>query len=252
MSGYRVLMLVGIVGLLILGSGAVFAAGGRETADSSGAERREPARVTVGAEARVSSVPDIARLTVGVRSADTSLERATAANNARVAAVIAALTDLGIADQDLQTIGYSVYLREPSENRFPENANEEEHGEYRVSNSVRVTIREIDRVGEAISTATRAGANQVGGIRLEIEDPAPLTAEARRKAMLSARIKAEQLAASEGLRLGRVLNIAEHDRHTGQPVLRTAEMAVDSVPVIPGELSYSVQVSVGYELLPLD
>lgn len=247
MRSYRLREIVVAIAFAVLALPPAFASGGRETNESPGESGESAARITVGAGAEVSAAPDVARVTVGVRTADRSLERASADNDERMAAVIAALAELGIADRDMQTTAYSVYLRQPAPDRtFGDGL---ERGEYQVSNSLRVTIRELERTGEAISTATRAGANQVGGIRFEIEDPEPLAAEARRKAMQAARAKAEQLAASEGLRLGRVWSITESDRPAAQPVFRTAEAAVDAVPISPGELSHSVQVSVSYELL---
>ncbi len=222
--------------------------------DDAGARpASEPSRISVGAQGEVSAVPDIATVTIGVRTADHALERAESENRRRIEAVLGALRELEVEDRDIRTTGYSVYLHHPPrhyrDNEYRDSEGDAE-GEHRVSNTVQVTIREIGRLGEVIAAVTHAGANHVGGIRFEISNPDQVASEARISAMQAARAKAEELAAVEGLRIGRVLNIAEHEPHAPRTMLRTVETEADSVPVAPGELTHRVQVSVGYELLP--
>jgi len=210
----------------------------------------EPARISVGAEAELSAAPDIAYATVGVRTSDPSLERASAANNERMRAVTEALHELEIAERDLRTTGYSVSFREARNQRPRQGDDDESPGAYHVSNNLRVTVRELDRLGAVLGTALEVGANQVSSVYFGLADREALAAEARREAMRNARQKAEELAEVEGLRLGRVLYIAEHDRNMARPMLRSADVSPEAVPISPGELTYSVQVSVSYELLP--
>ncbi len=242
--------------VLLLAAAPGFAAGADELeeqsspASASRGQSGEPARISVGAEAELSAPPDIAHVTVGVRTSDPSLERASAANNERMRAVTEALRELEIAQRDLHTTGYSVSFREARDQRPRYEDEDERPGAYYVTNNLRGTVRDLDRLGEVIGTALEAGANQVSSVQFGLADREALAAEARREAMRLARLKAEELAEVEGLRLGRVLNIAEHDRDGVPPMLRSAEASTEAVPISPGEVTYRVQVSVSYELLP--
>ncbi len=226
----------------------------RGTAEVEGAPKppSEPARISVGAQGEASAVPDVATATIGVQTAERELERAESENRRRMSAVLKALQELEVPERDVRTTEYSVYLhdRPRSGNEGSPDDDNEFRGEYRVRNTVQVTVREVSRLGEVLAATVNAGADYVGGIRFEVSDPSAVASEARAGAMQAARAKAEELAAAEGLRLGRVLNIAEHEQHAPRSMLRTVETEADSVPVSPGELTHRVQVSVGYELLP--
>jgi uncharacterized protein YggE len=123
-------------------------------------------------------------------------------------------------------------------------------GFYRASNSVEVTVRNLDNVGKVLSAATSAGANQVFGIRFELDDPAQLQAEARKRAMADARQRAERLAQLAGVKLGPAVAISESDNGGGSgPMPAYAMMKSDgAAPVERGEITVSSTVQVVYAL----
>jgi hypothetical protein len=119
-----------------------------------------------------------------------------------------------------------------------------------VSNQVLVTVRQLDKLGSILGAVTGAGANNIWGIQFEIEKPAPLEAEARQKAMLEAKARAEQLAALAGVKLGRVVSVSASG---GGPVAREGGFAYNmkaqaDVPVQRGELTVSQDVQLVYAL----
>jgi uncharacterized protein YggE len=125
----------------------------------------------------------------------------------------------------------------------------EEQGGYRVSSTVGVTIRDIDRVGEVPDAAVAAGANQVYGVSFTIADETKWQAEARAKAVADARARAKELAGLSGVELGQVLTISEIVGNVSGPVpFRAMERAVGAGGIAPGELELSTRIQVTFAI----
>jgi uncharacterized protein YggE len=186
--------------------------------------------------------PDVARVEVGVESRAQTAQAAADATNKKQAAIIAALKAKGIEAKDLQTTNYNVSA-ERSNN--PNEANPIIG--YRAGTTVRVTVRQIDQVGAVLDAAVGAGANQIYGITFGLNDSEPLLSQARDTAILNAKAKAEAMAKTAGIKLGKIINISES--FAGGP----APLAVDAragsaAPIEVGETSVRAQVAVTYAI----
>ncbi len=202
--------------------------------------------ILVSGQGMASAKPDIALATMGVETTTPKLADATSQNTTQMSAVLAKLKSLGIADKDIQTVDYSVT---PIQNqpRPDSNAQPTITG-YRVSNQVRVTIRNIADVGNILDQALTAGANRVYGISFSVGDPSAFEQQARAAAIKDAQDKATQLAKNAGLSLGPVLSISESSIGP-RPVLAAADSfgaAAASVPVQTGELQITVNVQMRF------
>lgn len=202
--------------------------------------------ITVTGQGEAMGAPDMATLHVGVQTQAKDAAEAARRNEEVVKRIMAALEAQGIAEKDLQTADYSIW---PEQRHDPQGENEMTIVGYRVNNSVRVTVRDIDAVGDVLGAATDAGANSINGISFAIEDSTALEAEARKAAMADARQQAEHLAELAGVRLGEVLQVSLAGGG-GYPVpmyksLRMETMDASAAPsVSAGELSVSVQLEV--------
>ena len=189
-----------------------------------------------------SGTPDVARLDVGVESRAQTAQAAADATNKKQAAIIAALKAKGIEAKDLQTTNYNLFV-ERSNN--PNEANTVTA--YRASTTLRATVRQIDQVGAVLDAAVGAGANQVFGITFGLNDSEPLLAQAREKAILNARAKADAMAKTAGIKLGKILNISES--FAGGPVpLALDARASSAAPIEVGETSVRAQLSVTFAI----
>ncbi len=116
-----------------------------------------------------------------------------------------ALTAHGVAEVDIQTANYSIYpvYDHRSEARLLIG--------YRVSNDVRVKIRDVGRAGESIDAASGRGGDEVvvQGVSFSLEDNEPLVLAARQVAWKDANGKAEQPARLAGVGLGTPTTITE-------------------------------------------
>ena len=123
---------------------------------------------------------------------------------------------------------------------------------YIVDNTIFVTVRDLEILGEIMGAVVEAGANSVFGIQPDIADKTQAISEARRAAIEDAQIKAEELALAAGVTLGDVQSIIESGS-APIPVFE-GKSGVDfegdpeQVPETFGQLSLTVEVSVVYNI----
>jgi uncharacterized protein YggE len=204
--------------------------------------------ITVVGVGRVNLTPDIARIDVGAEVRADTVSAAKAEVDRQMAAISAALQEMGITEKDIQTSHYSIYYeREPYGPVVREEASQESQGWYRVSSMLNVTVRDIDRAGDVLDAVVEAGANQVYGVTFTVSDDQKWESEARQKAMADARARAEELASLANVELGEVLSVSEVVG--GMPVsMAFAERAMGGGGIAPGELELSTQIQVSFAI----
>jgi uncharacterized protein YggE len=198
--------------------------------------------ITVVGEGKISLPPDLARINVGVEVVNASAVDATAATTEQINVLIAALTEAGIAPEDIQTSSFSVYGT-PSQTV-----------NYRVSNTVSVLVRDVSTLGAILDTAVRAGANNIYGVDFLLDDPSEARSGARAMAMENAKATAEELAGLAGLKIGRVISISEvigsqGGYYSNQFTAMSIGKGGGDVPVAPGRLELNLELQVVYELV---
>ena len=251
MKIYRFMTTVALAALVV--AGAVLFSVNSFDAPSAAAQGTlpEPAvrTVTVVGEGTVSLTPDIAETNIGVEVMRASVQEATSAAEELMQSILSALAEQGIAEEDIQTSGYSVY----AERYGPEGPLADDETQYRVSNNVQVTIRDIDSVGEVLDAAVEAGANNIYGVNFRVEDPSGVESEAREAAFTDAREKASELASLSDAQLGQVMSISEIIGNAGfyQSSFDTSAMASGlggGGGFAPGEQDLVMQLQITFEL----
>jgi uncharacterized protein YggE len=79
-----------------------------------------------------------------------------------------------------------------------------------VDNTVFVTLRDLESLGDVLDAVIEAGANSINGIQFDVADRTEALSEARKAAVADARAQAEELAAAAGLELGAIQNISTY------------------------------------------
>ena len=203
--------------------------------------------ITVIGQGEAAGPPDRALINAGVQTLAPTVIDATRENQETLERIMQALGEENIEAIDIQTADYSVW---PEQQPDPRGNGEFTITGYRVNNTVRVTVRNIDRLGSVIAAVTSAGANAIHGIGFSVADTAVLEAKARAAAMADARARAEALAELAGVELGDVLGItmAPGGNYPVPMMGGRMDMAMSaSVPGISsGQLSITVQVQVSY------
>jgi uncharacterized protein YggE len=197
--------------------------------------------ITVSGDGSVLAKPDTAHVTLGVQIQNAELTTAQSQATTNMNAVLDALKNDGIKDEDIKTVNYSIYV-----NQDP-NGSGKVTG-YTIMNQVDVKISQIDQVGSIIDDAVSAGANNVGGIQFTVENVDDLIQQARQRAMDDAHKKAQQLAQLGGVTLGMPISISEGTTTPPQPYPMAARDAAGSsaVPIQTGQNEINVTVTVSY------
>jgi hypothetical protein len=202
--------------------------------------------ISVQGSGSVSGKPDLAVARAGIESRGATPDEALSANTKVMTALMAAIKRSGVADRDIETSAFDVnpVYGQPT----PRGANTIEG--YQVTNQVTVRVRDISKLGTLLSSLVGAGANRLNGVSFEIAEPGPLLDQARKAAVEDARKRADLYAAAAGVKVKRVLSIAESSAPMApMPMaMRAMKAGSDAVPVAGGEQSVSASVSAIYEI----
>jgi uncharacterized protein len=195
--------------------------------------------IVVTGEGSVNVPPNYAQIRIGVTTRTKTVKEAINTNSRLIVAIIAALKDAGVAENDIQTARFSIQPNYTDSRAEPRLAG------YSVSNHVNATVREIGKVGELLDRAVAAGATDVDNLSFLNSDTSRALDQAREAAIADARRKAEVYARASAVRLGRVEWITE-DTGSGPTVLANKREA--SVPIASGEDAVRVRVTVGFQI----
>lgn len=155
----------------------------------------------------------MATIQVGVQARAQDVATATAGVNEASQRIVAALKALGLPEKDMQTRDLSVYEERdvpPQPMPMPEGEAQpapEPRVNFVARNTLALTVHDLKTLPALLAAAHQAGANEVHGIHLGIDDPEPLEAQARSDAFANAQGKARQLAELGGARLGRLVAV---------------------------------------------
>jgi uncharacterized protein YggE len=213
-------------------------------------EPEAPRLITVTGHAEVRVVPDEVRLAVGVETVHADLGGAKAENDARVAAVLAAVEEHGVENRHAETDFLSI------EPRFKDRHTRTELLGYTVSKRILIDLHDTSRFESLLSAVLEAGVNHVYGIDFRTSDLRTHRDRARSLALTAAAEKAAAMAGQLGQRVGRPHTIREGSVRSayGSPGLMNVSQVGAPVPdevegVTPGgQMSITAEVTVSFEM----
>lgn len=221
-------------------AGATVPPGGSDAPEVVGGERT----ITVNGHGTVSVVPDTAELMVGVQATADTAGEALDTMAEKSQALMETLRGVGIAEQDIQTSGLSLWPTYGDNGR--------EITGYQASTSVTATIRDVDEVGPVVDALGAFVGEELtlGGISFSYDDPEAVLADARTAAITNARARAAQYAEAAGVEVGEIVKVIEGT--TSAPVvfreLAMAQDAAGGVAVAPGSQELSADVTVVFAM----
>ena len=205
--------------LLFCAAAPLALAGCGDRADEARGVDHGETLLSVSASGQAESRPDQAQFQAGIETFAANARAASEANQEKIAEIVAALRELGVAEKDIQTRAVTVQRIEYGDRK----------GQYQAANVVEVTMRNPDRAGEAVTAVTEAGANIVSGPSLSMTDPEATANLAYADAYKAARKRAEAYAEAAGMEVSRVLYIRDAGGTQGQAYLRGAEVMSDAM-----------------------
>jgi len=205
----------------------------------------QPNSVTAYGSATIGFNPNQAQFSVGVVTQATTAQDA-AAQNATISTTVQNALKAALGNQGtVQTISYSVTPR------F-NNSNPPTIVGYTASNTVEVTSYNLNIIGSLIDTATKAGANNIGGVSFGLQNPDPFIQQALTAATKQAQAYAGAIAAGTGGHLGAVISAQQGYSFAPTGVVTGAPSGTTSTvptPIQAGSVNVTATVTLTVQLL---
>jgi len=206
--------------------------------------------IWVTGEGKVSVVPDVAILSLGVEAQAATVAEAQSQASVAMDAVVRELDNYGIDKKDIKTQRFSIY----PVRKWVKDREEEVLVGYRVNNMVTAKVRNVEDTGAIIDAIAIAGGDNVriNSISFTVDDPTGYHKEVRKKAMADAEAKAKQLADSADVKLGKPTYINESGGVIPVPreqvMMAPAAAPVPVTPISPGETEIRLTVQVVFSI----
>jgi uncharacterized protein YggE len=188
-------------------------------------KNQKPANtISVSADGKVTAVPDLAVVDLGVMTQASTATDAKNQNDQKVNKIIAFVKQQGIAAADIQTQQLNLYPQQsyggvmvpggvPSVPKITG---------YQANQTVEVKIHGVDKdqtvLEKVLDGAVNNGANEVNGVNFSFNNPDSLQQQAQEQAIANAKVKAQALAKAAGLSLGKVVSVSETNSYIPGPV----------------------------------
>lgn len=233
------LLIVAILSVVLLGS---LALGGCSNGTVQSPIERDLGTVTAKGTGKVSASPDMAEMTFGGTRQNADPKVALSEASKAAAAISNALQKAGVDQKDIQTRAVSVYpISGPDSAQITG---------YQADLNVNATVRDLKKLGDIITAASSAGASNINGPMFDVSDDAPYEQDAIKRAVADAREQASALAKAADKSVGPVVRISTTASDSEPIYMGSADASVESakVPIEPGQLDITVEVTVVYEL----
>jgi uncharacterized protein YggE len=217
--------------------------------------------VTVQISEQLRSPPDEATITAGTETRAPTASAALAEDKLKTKQLLQAVSAAGISAKDVQTEGVSVGADYEFENI--DGHNSRHLVGYVARNTVRIKTRDIGRLVGLLDTLTAAGATNIYGPSFSIADPAPLRAEARKRAMARGEAEAAEYARNAGFKGVQLLSVQEGVSYRATDIVVSGSriannsVAVPAPPpppppggtIEPGQIETGVSLSLNYRMV---
>ncbi|HKW60126.1 MAG TPA: SIMPL domain-containing protein [Candidatus Dormibacteraeota bacterium] len=192
-------------------------------------------------DAVVSKKPDLATVSAGVQSQQSSAAAAQSDLATKLNKLVSRIKSLGVADKDLSTSGYWVGpVYSPG--------GETVTG-YRAGVQLSLRWHNVDTVGKAVDAIVQEGGATNISVGFGLNDPRAAQTEARSQAIADARSRAEAMASAAGVKLGPVMRVVDLSSYSRSPMAYDVGAAAAPVTKIPvGEMDVQVSVEVDFAL----
>ena len=202
------------------------------------------ANVSVSGTGKVTYVPDLVHVSVGVSSDGKTANEAWQKNEEIVRKLFDVLKTFGIDAKDMKTTGLNITPR-----YVHHKDQEPELVGYTATYDLNVTVRKLDDAGRVMDTLVENGANRHMNIAFGHSDIEKLMDEARTKAAAEARKNAELYVTASGASLGQVISISEGQAYAPNFFAYERQSKLDAgLAIAAGTQDLSVSITVVYAI----
>ena len=212
-------------------------------------------QVQVSGHAELKVAADLGILSFAVESKAANAKAAQDMNRQTANRVQDALKAAGLTADEMQTSGYSLY----EDKRYNHQTGNYESYGYVASHTLQVRTEKLEDLGKFMDIAVKSGANRVDNIYFELSDEAKVEARdaALQAAAKMARQKADTLASSMSISLGKTLSLSESDYGVTPYYAREMMAVAESdaygkgapTQIEPGDVTVSATVTASFEIV---
>ena len=202
--------------------------------------------VTASEEVRVE--PDIAEISIGIRTEADEAEACRNENSLLTEAVVEAVKALGVEESSIQTSELDLYPN------YKWTGSEDVLTGYTMNTTLTVSDLPVELTGKVLTDAVGAGATDINSVTYLSSGYDEAYQQALELAIQTARAKADVMAEASGCTVTGVANIQENSysqtgRYTDYAVNAALAKADTAETVVqPGELSISANVTVSFSI----
>lgn len=226
----------------------LFALGTCLLANAQVTEMRPLPQITVSGEGKVKVVPDQALISVSVETKGSNATDVKKQNDETVDRVLQSIKKYKLPKEDVQTKRISLN---------PQFDYQKKKYNYNATNTIEIFLKDLSQYDAIMETLVDAGINRISAVEFRSSKIEQLKSDARKKAMLDAKLKAEDYVSVLNQKVGKALNISDNSQvYFPQPVLYQTKMARAEVmdaalpeeTIAVGEIEIHATVNVSFQL----
>ena len=207
-----------------------------------------PSTLSLSGTGKITVQADQVVIILGVFTEDKTADYAVQENALKMTDVMSALKSLGIPESEIQTISYNINPVYNWDLKMTVG--------YQVTNTLQITLTDLNKIGAVIDKSSTAGANTISSVTFTVDDAkfAEYKLQAYTEAIKDVQAKAKVISEGFGVSLAGIQSINENFYY---PIYRNVYTATDmkaemggsiapSTPVSSGTLDISVTLNVVY------
>lgn len=200
--------------------------------------------VTVVGEAKTQQQNQKATFSAGVSTVSDDKNTAVAEVDRKVQAIVEAVKAFGITSENIKTQNLNVYQGE--ETYYEDGRQKSRPGQWRVNNTVEITLNDVARATDLADILTKSGANNIYGPNFSVDDTGDTEIGLLEEAIKNAHEKAVRIAATNNKKVGAMVSVSEG--YQAAPVYRYDGAGGGGGGLEPGTATVTKTVTVTYEL----
>ena len=206
--------------------------------------------IAVEGTAETFAKPDTASVSFSATKKAATTDVAMDSVNKRMKALVSQLKTVGVEQKDIKTTSYNVY---PD---YSYNDGKQKFEGYRVTQNIKVIIRDLDKASDVLAVVNTAGVDNVSQLSFYVDDTDAIREQLRSNAIKNAKEKAKKIAKDLGVSLGGVVGYDEYENDNNLEPLPMAKRSYSAENVAPvadavvptGENQFTSNVSVIYKI----
>ncbi len=218
------------------------------TSGAAPVAQQPPTEIVVAGTGSLTMQPNIATVSAAISTTSASSADAASQNNAIYRRVVASLSNLKIARDDIALESYRISYN-PKPKIVPSPPNAEIYG-YTVWRTFAVKVRAMNDAGSVVDALTRAGVTQIYNVAFGLANDEAARAKALTLAVGDARGKAAALATASHLRLVGIKSITAEQGAAAPIAMKTMAAVSPATQFDPSSVNVSVSVSIVYLAAP--